>query len=82
MNENLAALLGIEALSAVQGIEFRAPLATSPVLQSAMARVRAVSPSLDRDRQVDRDIAAAAHLLSSGPLVDGLACASIGEALA
>ncbi|WP_226699368.1 histidine ammonia-lyase [Qipengyuania gaetbuli] len=82
MNENLAAILGIEALSAVQGIEYRAPLRTSSALQAVIARVRDASPTLDSDRQVDGDIAAAALLLASGPLAPEVEGASIGEALA
>ena len=82
MNENLSAILGIEALSAVQGIELRAPLQTSEALQRVMARVREVSPRLDSDRQVDGDIAAAAKLLAAAPLVDDFPDASIGGALA
>ncbi|MBX7458415.1 histidine ammonia-lyase [Qipengyuania sp. 1NDH17] len=82
MNENLSAILGIEALSAVQGIELRAPLQTSEALQRVMASVRDVSPTLDSDRQVDGDIAAAAKLLAAAPLVDDCPDASIGGALA
>lgn len=81
MNENLSAILGIEAMSAVQGIEFRAPLSTSDALQSVMARVRDATPTLDSDRMVHGDISAAAELLASGPLCEGLHEASIGEAL-
>ena len=82
MNENLSAILGIEAISAVQGIEFRAPLSTSNALQSVMARVRSTSPRLDEDRMVDGDIAATASLLSSGALAEGIEGASLAEALA
>ncbi len=37
MVENLNVILGVEALCAAQGIEFRAPLATAPRLQAAFA---------------------------------------------
>src|SRR3546814_15449827 len=41
MNENLAGILGIEAMVAAQGIEYRAPLETSAALKGAIARIRA-----------------------------------------
>ena len=71
MNGNLAAILGIEALCAAQGIEFRAPLKTSPPLQAAMARLRAVSASITTDRLLAPDIAAATELIISGALTNG-----------
>ena len=46
MNRNLNAILGVELLAACQGIEFRAPLLTSPRLQAVLARRRA-----DADRR-------------------------------
>lgn len=82
MNENLSAILGIEAMAAAQGIELRAPLTTSDALQDVIIRLREVSPRLEEDRQVDGDIAAAARLLASGPLAPDYETASIGEAMA
>jgi histidine ammonia-lyase len=69
MNQNLSVILGVEMICAAQGIEFRAPLVTSPALQSAMARIRADIPSLGQDRYMAPDIAAAAALITSGALV-------------
>lgn len=60
MTANLSVILGIEAICAAQGIEQRAPLATSAPLQSAMARLRAVVPTLQQDRYLAPDIKAAA----------------------
>ncbi|UOR15823.1 histidine ammonia-lyase [Qipengyuania aquimaris] len=80
MNENLAAILGIEALSAAQGIEYRAPIETSAALKSVIARVREVSPTLSEDRDVSGDIAAATALVGEGPLSPTVA-QGIGEAL-
>jgi histidine ammonia-lyase len=68
MVENLAGIIGIEALTAAQGIELRAPLETSPVLQGHVKRLRAVSPSLKNDRLIAPDIAAATDLVASGGL--------------
>ena len=68
MNRNLAGILGVEALSAAQGIEYRAPIETSAALKSVIERIREVSPTLDRDRDVSGDIAAVTDLVAEGPL--------------
>jgi len=82
MNNNLAAILGIEALAGAQGVEYRAPLETSAALQAVIARIRQTSPALVEDRQVDGDIAAMAKLLSEGPLAEGIEGAAIGDVVA
>lgn len=64
MNENLAGILGVEAMAAAQGIELRAPLTTSDSLRSVIAEVRRVSPSLKEDRAVSADIESLADLVS------------------
>ena len=68
MTENLAAIVGIEALTAAQGIEFRAPLTTSPELQKVVAALRTVVPTLEEDRYMAPDLAAAGTFISSGAL--------------
>jgi histidine ammonia-lyase len=68
MADNLAAILGIEAIAAAQGIGFRAPLETSPPLARAVAAIRAVVPPLGPDRRIAPDIAAATALVRSGAL--------------
>jgi len=68
MTDNLFGIIGIEALTAAQGIEFRAPLVTSPELSAALAAIRHVVPTLDEDRYMANDLAAAAELVSSGML--------------
>lgn len=69
MNANLSVILGVEMICAAQGIEFRAPLVTSPALQAAMSRIRADIPSLGQDRYMAPDITAAAALITTGGLV-------------
>ena len=69
MVENLDVILGVEALCAAQGVEFRAPLVTSLPLQGVLARVRADVPHLQDDRYMAPDLAAAAALVRSGALV-------------
>jgi len=68
MTKNLAAIVGIEALTAAQGIEFRAPLTTSPELQKVVAALRTVVPTLEEDRYMAPDLAAAGTFISSGAL--------------
>ncbi len=70
MVENLNAILGVELLCAVQGIEFRAPLRTSLPLQGVAARLRTDVPTLTTDRPVAPDIAAAARLVASGAVAE------------
>lgn len=68
MTENLFAIIGIEALTAAQGVELRAPLRTSPQLQGALAAIRAVVPTLEEDRFMAPDLERAAELVASGRL--------------
>ncbi|WP_420342768.1 histidine ammonia-lyase [Paenirhodobacter sp.] len=72
MNANLAHILGIEALCACAGVEFRAPLQTSAPLQAVIARLRADIPALGQDRYMAPDLAAAAGLIHSGALLAAL----------
>jgi histidine ammonia-lyase len=69
MTENLFGIIGIEALAAVQGVELRAPLTTSPTLQNAVARLRAAVPTLDDDRYMANDLATATGLVANGALI-------------
>lgn len=69
MTENLFAIIGIEALTAAQGVEFRAPLITSPELQKAIATLRDKVPTLEVDRFMAPDLAAASALVADGALV-------------
>ncbi|MEO0938563.1 MAG: histidine ammonia-lyase [Pseudomonadota bacterium] len=73
MNENLSVILGVEAMCAAQGIEFRAPLQTSAPLRRAIAVLRAEIPALAEDRYMAPDIEAAAQLVRGGALADSVA---------
>jgi histidine ammonia-lyase (EC 4.3.1.3) len=68
MTENLFAIVGIELLAAAQGVEFRAPLTTSPELSKAISTLRTVVPVLEEDRYMAPDLAAAATLVAGGML--------------
>ena len=66
MVANLNVILGVEAICAAQGIDFRAPLTTSPPLRRAHARLRQEVATLGDDRYLAPDLAAAAALIHSG----------------
>jgi histidine ammonia-lyase len=68
MTDNLFGIVGIEAVTAAQGIDFRAPLTTSAVLREAMAAIRSVVATLEVDRYMASDLEAAAELVRSGAL--------------
>ena len=70
MAANLQVILGVEAMTAAQGIEFRAPLLTSEPLQRVIAALRAHVPALVEDRYLAPDLAAAAGLIASGALTE------------
>jgi histidine ammonia-lyase len=68
MAANTRGIVGIELLAAAQGIDFHAPLETSPVLQDVHALVRRVVPFYDQDRYFAPDIAAITQFLEQGAL--------------
>jgi len=78
MNSNLARIIGVEAMCAAQGVEFRAPLSTSPDLQGVMARLRTEVPTIEKDRYLAPDIEAAAGLVADGTLTEGLELPELG----
>ncbi len=59
-------------LAAAQACDFHAPLRSSPALEAVRAKIRAAVPHLDEDRYLHADLAAAADLVTSGALADGL----------
>ncbi|MEZ5811812.1 MAG: histidine ammonia-lyase [Rhizobiaceae bacterium] len=69
MNANLNAIIGVEVMCAAQGIEFRAPLQTSPALKHVVGTVRADIPALEDDRHLAGDLETAARLVADGTLV-------------
>ncbi len=70
MVENLNVILGVEAICAAQGVEFRAPLPTSTPLKRVVARLRQDVATLGDDRYLAPDLAAAARLVASAALTD------------
>ncbi len=70
MVENLSNILAVELLCAAQGIEFRAPLRTSDLLQRVIDRTRADVPALGEDRYMAGDLQRANSLIRCGALVE------------
>ncbi|MDZ4310911.1 MAG: histidine ammonia-lyase [Cypionkella sp.] len=68
MVQNLNVILGVEAICAAQGVDFRAPLQTSTPLQAVVARLRKDVATMGDDRYMAPDLAAAADLIATGAL--------------
>jgi len=65
---NAAGVVGIELLAAAQGIDFHAPLETSPPLKAAHAAIRAAVPFHAKDRYLAPDVAWAKAAVLDGAL--------------
>ncbi|MCT4371231.1 histidine ammonia-lyase [Yangia mangrovi] len=78
MNRNLSVILGVEALCAAQGVDFRAPLKTSHRLARVVAKIREHVAPLENDRYLAPDLEKGAVLVREGDL---LAAAELEEAL-
>ena len=78
MAENVAGVLAIEYLAAVQGCDFHAPLQSSNTLETARALLRATIPTLDEDRYFHPDIAHAQALIVSGDLASLASLPGVG----
>ncbi|CAN5704671.1 histidine ammonia-lyase [soil metagenome] len=59
-------VVAAELLAAAQGIEFRRPLGTSPLLERVHARIRERVPALDEDRPPSPDLEAVRELVVAG----------------
>jgi len=70
MNDNLGRILGIELLTAAQGIGFRAPLKTGAPLIRVIDRLRSEVPALAEDRFMSPDLEAAAALVRENALAE------------
>ncbi|RIX97751.1 histidine ammonia-lyase [Aureimonas flava] len=72
MTQNLFAIVGIEAVTAAQGVELRGPLETSPELRAVVAVLRRSVASLHEDRYLAGDLAAATALVAAGALAEAV----------
>ncbi|MGR3719613.1 MAG: histidine ammonia-lyase [Paracoccus sp. (in: a-proteobacteria)] len=79
MNANLSQILGIEAICAAAGLEFRAPLTTSAPLQAVIARLRETIRPLDQDRYLAPDLVESARLVREGTLTGAVPADLLAE---
>ncbi len=70
--ENTRNVLAIEAMAAAQAIDFLAPLKTSKRLQQAHAAIRAVCPTMEKDRVMYQDFARIAEVIARGKMAEAL----------
>ncbi|WP_417832811.1 histidine ammonia-lyase [Terasakiella sp.] len=68
MTTNLEHILGIEAICAAQGVEFRTPLETSERLKVVIKKIRSEIPAIVEDRYLAPDLETAAILLGNGTM--------------
>jgi histidine ammonia-lyase len=65
---NAAGVVGVELLAAAQGLDFHAPLRSSPAVEEARSAIRAEVPAYERDRYLADDLAWARDAVLSGAL--------------
>ena len=67
---NTCNVLAIEAMAVAQAIDFLAPLKTSKRGQAAHSAIRAVCPTIDKDRVMYKDLARTSDMIASGKLAE------------
>ena len=72
MAANVDAVLGIELLAGAQGCDFHAPLKSSGAVEAVRMMLRAQVPTLDHDRHMAPDMAAAAGLIRAPGFLDAV----------
>jgi histidine ammonia-lyase len=70
MLDNIANVIAIELLAAAQGIEFRNPRKSSPVIEDVIVGLRSLSPVYEEDRSLSGDIQRVAARADEGAYVD------------
>ena len=68
--DNTRNVLAIEAMAAAQAIDFLTPLKTSKPLQHAHAAIRAVCPTMDKDRVMYQDFVRIAEAIAAGKVAE------------
>jgi histidine ammonia-lyase len=68
---NAAGVVAVELITAAQGVDYHAPLATSPALQTLHGEVRAISPHLEADRYWADEMAALQAAVLGGRMSGG-----------
>ncbi|HEX5238777.1 MAG TPA: histidine ammonia-lyase [Sphingomicrobium sp.] len=69
---NAAGVIAVELIAAAQGVDFHAPLKTSPKLQQVHAAVREITPHFTHDRYWADDMAAIQSAIIGGELAPEL----------
>lgn len=64
--ENAESLLAIEMLCAAEALEFRRPLKAGAGVEVAYEKLRAISPAVEEDRSLSRDIEAVSAAIRAG----------------
>ncbi len=72
MSDNLANIIAIELLIGAQGVEYRAPMQTSPRLGRVIQKLRDRVAPLEGDRYLADDIAAIKNLVSERSIIVAL----------
>ena len=70
--ENTRHVLAIEAMAAAQALDFLAPLKTSKRGLIAHNAIRAVCPTMEKDRVMYQDFARIADVIATGKIADAL----------
>jgi histidine ammonia-lyase len=70
--ENARQVIAIEAMAAAQALDFLLPLKTSRRLLTAHAAIRAVSPTMDKDRVMYPEFAKIAAVIANGKVAEAL----------
>ncbi len=70
--ENTRNVLAIEAMAAAQALDFLLPLKTSKRGQAAQAAIRAVCPTMEKDRVMHGDFVRIAELIESGKVAEAV----------
>ena len=70
--DNAAGVIGIELMTAVQGIDFHAPLRSSPKLDPVVGDVRSRFPHYETDRYLADELAWAKAAVREGRLSNGI----------
>jgi histidine ammonia-lyase len=68
---NAAGIVAVELIAAAQGVDFHAPLKTSPKLQAVHSKVRGLTPRFTSDRYWADDMAALQAAVLAGEFVPG-----------
>jgi histidine ammonia-lyase len=68
---NTAGVVAVELITAAQGVDYHAPLATSAPLQQLHRHIRAISPHLEADRYWANEMAALQSAVLSGSMSGG-----------